>query len=50
MIDINRTTPNLQLGLGTNYDIGRCNQQYFPSSPGTNSAKTKIEASSSHLL
>ena len=31
--------PNLQLGLGTNYDAGSCIQQYFLSSPGTNSAK-----------
>ena len=38
-IDMNRPAPNLQLGLGTNYDVGRCTQQYFLSSPGTNSAK-----------
>ena len=35
----NRPAPNLQLGLGTNYDVGSCIQQYFLSSPGTNSAK-----------
>ena len=38
-IDMNRPAPNLQLGLGTNYDVGSCTQQYFLSSPGTNSAK-----------
>ena len=27
------------LGLGTNYDVGSCIQQYFLSSPGMNSAK-----------
>ena len=39
VIDMNRPAPNLQLGLGTNYDVGSCTQQYFFSSPGTNSAK-----------
>ena len=39
VIDINRPVPNLQLGLGTNYDLGSCTQQYFLSSPGTNSDK-----------
>ena len=34
-----RPALNLQLGLGTNYDVGSCIQQYFFSSPGTNSAK-----------
>ena len=44
VIDMNRPAPNLQLGLGTNYDVGSCIQQFFllqartvPS--GTNSAK-----------
>ena len=36
---MNRPAPNLQLGLGTNYDVGSCIQQYFLSFPGTNSAK-----------
>ena len=36
---MNKPAPNLQLGLGTNYDVGSCIQQYFLSSPGTNSAK-----------
>ena len=36
-VDMNRPVPNLQLGLGTNYDVGSCTQQYFLSSPGTNS-------------
>ena len=36
---MNRPAPNLQLGLGTNYDVGSCIQQYFLSTPGTNSAK-----------
>ena len=39
VIDMNRLAPNLQLGLGTNYDVESCTQQYFLSSPGTNSAK-----------
>ena len=39
VIDMNRPVPNLQSGLGTNYDVGSCTQQYFLSSPGTNSAK-----------
>ena len=39
VIDMNRPAPNLQLGLGTNYDVGSCIQQYFLSSSGTNSAK-----------
>ena len=39
VININRPAPNLRLGLGTNYDVGSCTQQYFLSSPGTNSAK-----------
>ena len=39
VIDMNRPAPNLQSGLGTNYDVGSCTQQYFLSSPGTNSAK-----------
>ena len=39
VIDMNRPAPNLQLGLGTNYDVGSCTQQYFLSSPGTNSTK-----------
>ena len=39
VIDVNRPAPNLQLGLGTNYDVGSCIQQYFLSSPGTNRAK-----------
>ena len=26
-IDMNRLAPNLQLGLGTNYDVGSCTQQ-----------------------
>ena len=38
VIDMNRPAPNLQLGLGTNYDVGSCIQQYFLSSSGTNSA------------
>ena len=37
--DMNRPAPNLQLGLGTNYDVGSCIQQHFLSSPGMNSAK-----------
>ena len=37
--DMNRPASNLQLGLGTNYDVGNCIQQYFLSSPGTCSAK-----------
>ena len=39
VIDMNRPALNLQLGLVTNYDVGSCTQQYFLSSPGTNSAK-----------
>ena len=39
VIDTNRPAPDLQLDLGTNYDVGRCIQQYFLSSPVTNSAK-----------
>ena len=39
VINMNRPAPNLQLGLGTNYDVESCTQQYFLSSPGTNSAK-----------
>ena len=39
VINMNRPAPNLQLGLGTNYDVGSCIQQYFLSSPGTNSTK-----------
>ena len=39
VIDMNRPAPNLQLGLGTKYDLGSCTQQYFISSPGTNGAK-----------
>ena len=39
VINLNRPAPNLQLGLGTNYDVGSCIQQYFLSSPGTKSAK-----------
>ena len=39
VIDLNRPAPNLQLGLGTNYDVGSCTQQYFLSSSSTNSAK-----------
>ena len=37
--DMNRPAPNLQLVLGTNYDVGSSIQQYFLSSPRTNSAK-----------
>ena len=29
VIDMNRPAPNLQLGMGTNYDVGSCTQQYF---------------------
>ena len=36
---MNEPALNLQLGLGTNYDLGKCTQHYFLSSPGTNSAK-----------
>ena len=36
---MNRAATNLQLGLGTNYDVGSWTQQHFLSSPGTNSAK-----------
>ena len=41
VIDMNRPwpVPNLQLGLGKNYDVGSCTQQYVLSSPGTNSDK-----------
>ena len=39
VIKMNRPAPNLQLGLGTNYDVGSCIQQYFLSSPATNSSK-----------
>ena len=39
VIDRNRPASNLQLGMGTNYDVGSCIQRYFLSSPGTNSAK-----------
>ena len=39
VINMNRPAPNLQLGLGTNYDVGSFIQEYFLSSPGTNSAK-----------
>ena len=39
VINMNRPAPNLQLGLGTNYDVESCIKQYFLSSPGTNSAK-----------
>ena len=39
VIDMNRPEPNLQLGLGTNYDVGSRTQQYLFFSPGTNSAK-----------
>ena len=39
VINMNRPAPNLQLGLGTNYDVGSCIQQYFLSSPGMNSTK-----------
>ena len=39
VIDMNRPALNLQLGLGTNYDAESCTQQYFLSSPSTNSAK-----------
>ena len=38
-INMIRPAPNLQLGLGTNYDVGSCILQYFLSSPSTNSAK-----------
>ena len=38
VIDMNRPEPNLQLGLGTNYDVEVVpNNTFF--SPGTNSAK-----------
>ena len=39
VIDMNRLALNLQLGLGTNYDVESCTQQYFLSSTGTVSAK-----------
>ena len=39
LIDMNRPAPNLQLVMGTNHDVGGCIQQYFLSSPGTNSAR-----------
>ena len=39
VINMNRLAPNLQLGLGTNYDVGSCIQQCFLFFPGTNSAK-----------
>ena len=38
VINMNRSAPNLRLGIGTNYDVGSI-QEYFLSSPGTNSAK-----------
>ena len=50
VIDMNRPAPSLQLGLGTNYDVGSCTQRYFLSSPDTNSAKNQIKDSSTHLL
>ena len=37
-INMNRPAPNIQLGLGTNHDVGSRIQQYFLSSPDTNSA------------
>ena len=39
VIDMNRQASNLHLGLGTNYDVESCTQQYFLPFPGTNSAK-----------
>ena len=29
VINMNRPAPDLQLALGTNYDVGSCIQQYF---------------------
>ena len=38
-INMNRPAPNLQHGLGNEFDVGSCIEQHFLSSPGTNSAK-----------
>ena len=40
---MNKPASNLQLGSGKNYDLGSCIQEYFLSSPGTNSAKKSNE-------
>ena len=39
VINMNRPASNLKLDSRKNYDVGSCIQEYFLSSPGTNSAK-----------
>ena len=50
VIDMNRSAPNLQLGLGTNYDVGSCTQQYFLFSPGRTVPRSEIHDSSTYIL
>ena len=47
---MNRPAPNLQLGLGTNYDAGSCIQQYFLSSPARIVPRNQIKDLSTHFL
>ena len=49
VINMNRPAPNLQLGLGTNYDVGSFIQEYFLLQART-VPRNQIEDSSTHLL
>ena len=50
VIDMNRQAPNLQLGLGTNYDVGSCTQQYFLFFQARAVPRNQIKDSSTHFL
>ena len=52
VIDMNRPAPNLQLGLGTNYDVGSCTQQFntFFLLQARTMLRNQIKDSSTHLL
>ena len=52
VIDMNRPAPNLQLGLGTNYDVGSCTQQFYTFFllQARTMLRNQIKDSSTHLL
>ena len=50
VINMNRPAPNLQLGLGTNYDVGSCIQQYFFFLQARTVPRNQIRDSSTHFL
>ena len=50
VIDMNRQAPNLQLGLGTNYDVGRFTQQCFLSFQARAVPRNQMKDSSTQVV